>query len=67
MLGAQGARPGDGHRPIIDRIISQVLYITGIKGAYGIDVSDPKYRKRWCASNMDSFLHSMLPAVNSGT
>lgn len=45
---------------ILDRIINQVLYIPGIKGAYGVDVTDPKYRERWCASNVDFFVHGML-------
>ncbi len=38
---------------IIDRIISQVLYGPSIEGAYGIDMSDPKYRMHWCTSDRD--------------
>jgi AcrR family transcriptional regulator len=49
---------------ILDRVINQVLYIPGIKAAHAVDISDPIYRKRWCAANVDLVLHGMLPATN---
>lgn len=52
---------------ILDRIINQVLYIPGLSEAHGIDVTDPGYRERWCASNVDFFVHGMLPAAHPGT
>ncbi len=52
---------------ILDRIINQVLYIPGLSEAHGIDVTDPDYRERWCSSNVDFFVHGMLPAVHPGT
>jgi AcrR family transcriptional regulator len=49
---------------IIDRIISQVLFIPGLDDFYGIDVSDPSHRRQWCTSNVDFYLHGMMPATN---
>jgi len=47
---------------MLDRIINQVLYIPGLSRAHGVDVTDPDYRQRWCASNVDFFVHGMLPS-----
>jgi len=49
---------------IIDRIISQVLYRPSIESAYGIDMSDSKYLMHWCTSNVDFYLHGMMPDTN---
>lgn len=49
---------------ILDRVINQVLYIPSIMAAHGADISDPVYRTRWCAANVDYVLHGMLPATN---
>jgi len=45
---------------LLDRISNQVQFAPWIKRNHGIDLSDPKYKKRWCASNLDLFLHGML-------
>ncbi len=45
---------------LLDRILNQVQFAPWIKRNHGIDLSDPKYKKRWCASNLDLFLHGML-------
>lgn len=52
---------------ILDRIINQVLYIPGLSQAHGIDVTDPGYRQRWCTSNVDFFVHGILPEAHPGT
>ncbi|NOX31133.1 MAG: TetR/AcrR family transcriptional regulator [Actinobacteria bacterium] len=49
---------------IIDRIISQVLHRPSIEGVYGIDMSDPKYLMHWCTSNVDLYVHGMVPATD---
>ena len=49
---------------ITDRIISQVLFLPSIDEFYGIDVSDPSHRRQWCTSNVDFYLHGMMPATN---
>ncbi|MFT7650147.1 MAG: hypothetical protein ACI8Y4_004913, partial [Candidatus Poriferisodalaceae bacterium] len=49
---------------IIDRIISQVLFIPSIDDFYGVDVSDPSYRRHWSTSNVDFYLHGMMTAAN---
>jgi AcrR family transcriptional regulator len=51
---------------ILDRVFNQVLYIPGIKAAHGVDISDPIYRKRWCAANVGHVLYGLLPATNRG-
>ena len=46
---------------MLDRISNQVQFAPWIKRNYGIYLSDPEYKKRWCTSNLDLFLHGMLP------
>ena len=46
---------------LLDRISMQVQYAPWIKRNYDIDLSDPTYKKRWCASNIDLFLNGVLP------
>ena len=46
---------------MLDRISNQVQFAPWVKRNYGTDLSDPAYKKRWCASNLDLFLHGMLP------
>jgi AcrR family transcriptional regulator len=46
---------------MLDRIANQVQFAPWVKRNYGTDLSDPAYKKRWCASNLDLFLHGMLP------
>ncbi len=45
---------------MLDRILNQVQFAPWIKRNYGIDLSDPDYKERWCASNLDLFLNGML-------
>ncbi len=47
---------------MLDRILNQVLFAPWIKQAHGLDlVADAEYRRRWCASNIDLFLHGLVP------
>ncbi len=46
---------------LLDRIANQVQFAPWIKRNYGADISDPEYKKRWCASNLDLFLFGMVP------
>jgi AcrR family transcriptional regulator len=46
---------------LLDRISMQVQFSPWIKRNYGIDLSDPTYKKEWCSSNLDLFLNGMLP------
>jgi AcrR family transcriptional regulator len=52
---------------ILDRVFNQVLYAPGIKAAHGVGISDPIYRKRWCAANVGHVLYGLLPATNQST
>ncbi|MFT6145677.1 MAG: AcrR family transcriptional regulator [Myxococcota bacterium] len=45
---------------MLDRISNQVQFAPWVKRNYGTDLSDPEYKKRWCASNLDLFLNGML-------
>jgi hypothetical protein len=46
---------------LLDRIANQVQFAPWIKRNYGADLSDPDYKKRWCASNLDLFFNGMVP------
>ncbi len=46
---------------MLDRISNQVQFAPWVKRNYGTDLSDPVYKKRWCASNVDLFLNGMIP------
>ena len=46
---------------ILDRILSQVQYAPWLKRVYGVDVlTDIKYRRRWCQSNVGLFLYGLV-------
>ena len=45
---------------MLDRISSQVQFAPLIKRTFGGDLADPKYKKRWCASNIALFLHGIV-------
>jgi len=46
---------------MLDRILNQVQFAPLLKRTYGIDImNDAKYRQRWCASNIDLFLHGIV-------
>jgi AcrR family transcriptional regulator len=45
----------------LDRILNQVQFAPWIKRNYGTDLlSDPKYRRRWCESNLDVLLNGIV-------
>ena len=47
---------------LLDRIINQIQFAPWIKKIYGRDIlSDPKYNKQWCQSNLDLFMNGILP------
>jgi len=46
---------------LLDRLINQVQFAPWIKRNYGTGLSDPEYKKRWCAANLDFFFHGMVP------
>lgn len=45
---------------ILGRLLQQVQFAPWIKRTYGTDISDPDYKKRWCAANLDLYLRGML-------
>jgi AcrR family transcriptional regulator len=47
---------------LLDRLINQVQFAPWLKRSLNIDLAaDHKYKKRWCQSNLDLFLHGMVP------
>jgi AcrR family transcriptional regulator len=47
---------------LLDRILNQVQFAPWIKRTYGTDLlSDPEYKQRWCRSNLDVFVHGIVP------
>ncbi len=47
---------------LLDRILNQVQFVPWIRKIYGRDIlSDPKYNKQWCKSNLDLFMNGILP------
>lgn len=45
---------------MIDRILNQVQFAPWIKRTYGPDLlTDSVYKRRWCRSNLDVFLHGI--------
>ena len=45
---------------MLDRITAQVELGPWMKRSHGVDLSDRRYKKRWCAANVDLFLYGML-------
>ncbi len=47
---------------MLDRIANQIQFAPWVKTHYGTDLlGDPEYKKRWCKSNLDLFLHGLVP------